>query len=130
MVNKTFKSQVLFPVAASYLDGLQHIALGRWLSSGLMGAPSCMLLHHRGCQDLGDFGPTLRVDLQQLAHEVDEVSAVLARCDGLEPARHHLGAQLRHGQGLKGDPTPTRPHHYLPHTHNTTACECNGQGAC
>ena len=69
-----------------------------------MGAPSSVLLDNRGGQDLGDFGPALRVDLQQLAHEVDEVSAVLAGCDGLVAARHDLSPQLCHGPGLKGHP--------------------------
>ena len=65
-----------------------------------------MLLHHRGCQDLGHLGPPLGVDLQQLPHQIDEVSTVLARRDGLEAAGHHLGAQLCHRPGFEGNPAP------------------------
>lgn len=63
-----------------------------------------MLLDNRGCQDLGDLRPALRVDLQQLAHEVDQVCAVLAWCDRLVAASHDLGPQLCHRPGLKGHP--------------------------
>ena len=65
-----------------------------------------MLLHHRGCQNLGHLGPALGVDLQQLPHQVDEVCAILAWRDGLEAAGHDLGAQLCHGPGFKGNPAP------------------------
>ena len=65
-----------------------------------------MLLHDRGCQDLGHLGPALGVDLQQLPHQVDEVGTILAWRDGLEAAGHNLGAQLCHRPGFKGNPAP------------------------
>ena len=79
-----------------------------------------MLLDHRGCQDLGHLRPPLGVDLQQLAHEVDEVGTVLAWGDGLEAASHDLGAQLCHRPGFKGNPA-------TPHKHGQQA-DCSQQG--
>lgn len=111
MTGRCFTAEWLTASCCTYLDCLKDIALGGRLCSRLVCSTSSMLLNHRRCQNLGNLWSSLRVDLQELPHEVDQICTVLAGSDGLVPACHDLGSQLCHGPGLKWHSTRQAQQH-------------------